>query len=94
MSKKTTIRGKPVNIELWDTAGQERHQSIGNVIYRGTNCCILVFDVSERETFERLERWKQIFLDNVSVDDPASFPFVVIGNKKDTIQQSRQVTTL
>ena len=34
--------------QIWDTAGQERFQSLGTAFFRGADCCVLVFDVTER----------------------------------------------
>ena len=69
---------------MWDTAGQERHASIGFAFYRGSNCCVLCFDVSNQESFNRLDFWKKNFLQQASPANPATFPFLVIGNKTDT----------
>ena len=45
-SKTITINDSNVTLQMWDTAGQERHASIGFAFYRGANCCLLTFDVS------------------------------------------------
>jgi len=49
--------GSSANLEIWDTAGQETYLSITRSYYRGTDCCLLVYDVSRRESFEHLPRW-------------------------------------
>lgn len=49
--------GSTANLEIWDTAGQESYLSITRSYYRGTDCCLLVYDVSRRESFEHLPRW-------------------------------------
>lgn len=49
--------GTVANLEIWDTAGQESYLSITRSYYRGTDCCLLVYDVSRRESFEHLPRW-------------------------------------
>jgi len=69
---------------MWDTAGQEKHASIGFAFYRGANCCILTFDVSNQSSFDRLAFWKKNFLDQAQPPNASSFPFVVVGNKTDT----------
>jgi len=68
---------------MWDTAGQEKHASIGFAFYRGSNTCILTFDVNNQESFSRLEFWKKNFLDKASPTNAETFPFIVIGNKTD-----------
>ena len=72
-----------VTLQLWDTAGQERYQSLGSAFYRGAEACILVFDITNYESFENLNSWKANFLEKCMPKDPANFPFFVFGNKKD-----------
>ena len=52
------IDEKIVKLQIWDTAGQERFASIGYAFYRGANCCILVFSVADKSSFENLEKWR------------------------------------
>jgi len=82
-SKTLKHEGLDVVIQLWDTAGQERFESLGYAFYRGSNCCMLVYDVSNRASFEALNKWKLNFISNASPADAASFPFMVVGNKSD-----------
>lgn len=69
--------------QIWDTAGQERFQSLGVAFYRGADCCVLVFDVTQPSTFKTLDSWRDEFLIQASPRDPENFPFVVLGNKID-----------
>jgi len=69
-----------VSLQLWDTAGQERFQSLCVTFYRGADCCVLVYDVSRRDSYERLIKWKAAF--QAATNDP-DIPFVIIGNKMD-----------
>ncbi|KAK4538728.1 hypothetical protein CDCA_CDCA20G4753 [Cyanidium caldarium] len=72
-----------VNLQIWDTAGQERYQSLGAAFYRGADACVLVFDLTEAKTLEDLDSWRDEFLLQAAPRDPATFPFVVLGNKVD-----------
>ena len=54
---------KSVTLQIWDTAGQERFQSLGRAFYRGAEACILVFDITNKQSFDNLLVWKQEFLD-------------------------------
>ncbi|KAL3613459.1 hypothetical protein CASFOL_042722 [Castilleja foliolosa] len=74
---------KLVTLQIWDTAGQERFQSLGVAFYRGADCCILVYDVNVRKSFETLQSWHEEFLKQVDLSNPETFPFVLIGNKVD-----------
>ena len=69
--------------QIWDTAGQERFQSLGVAFYRGADCCVLVFDVTQPGSFKTLDSWRDEFLIQASPRDPENFPFVVLGNKVD-----------
>lgn len=53
-------------MQIWDTAGQERFQSLGVAFYRGADCCILVYDVNAKRTFNNLNTWHEEFLNQVS----------------------------
>ncbi|KAH3760077.1 hypothetical protein Pelo_8153 [Pelomyxa schiedti] len=77
--------------QIWDTAGQERFQSLGTAFYRGADCCVLVFDVTCKRTFEQLDSWCSEFIEK-SGKDGTIFPFFVVGNKIDS-QNNREVTT-
>ena len=50
-----------VTLTIWDTAGQERFQSLGKAFYRGSDACILVYDVTDRNSFDGLAKWKEEF---------------------------------
>ena len=64
--------------------------ALGYAFYRGTNCCGLVFDLSNPESFNKLDVWKKNFLDNAAPSNPDSFPFVLIGNKTDLERKVQQ----
>lgn len=53
--------GQSVTLTIWDTAGQERFQSLGKAFYRGSDVCVLVYDVTDRVSFEGLQKWKEEF---------------------------------
>lgn len=46
--------GQKVQLHIWDTAGQERFKSVTKHYYRGADACIIVFDISNRESFEEV----------------------------------------
>jgi len=77
-----------VTLQIWDTAGQERFQSLGVAFYRGADACLLVYDVTDPHSLDHLDHWRQEFLEQVGVGSQAAnlFPFSVLGNKIDKIQ--------
>lgn len=71
------------HLQVWDTAGQERFQTIGTAFYRGSDACILVYDITSAKSFADIENWRLEFIKQGGVKDPQTFPFVLIGNKCD-----------
>ncbi|XP_078280645.1 ras-related protein Rab-18-like [Rhinoraja longicauda] len=55
--KTMKIETNNVKLAIWDTAGQERFRTLTPSYYRGAQGVILVYDVTRRETFVRLENW-------------------------------------
>ena len=90
--KEILIDNTVVTLQIWDTAGQEKFQSLGYAFYRGADCCALVYDITNQQSFEALARWRDGFNENAGPQDPQSFPFVCIGNKLDQ-ESERQVAT-
>jgi len=83
LTKEVMVDDRLVTLQIWDTAGQERFQSLGVAFYRGSDCCVLVYDVNSAQTFANLATWREEFLSQSSPSNPEKFPFVVIGNKID-----------
>ena len=83
LTKKLVIDGRNYILQLWDTAGQELFQSLGTSFYRGSDACVLVFDMTSTKTFESLAPWKEEFLFQIACNE--DFPFLVIGNKLDLV---------
>eukprot|EP00761_Pharyngomonas_kirbyi_P013630 gb/GECH01013659.1/.p1 GENE.gb/GECH01013659.1/~~gb/GECH01013659.1/.p1 ORF type:complete len:1041 (+),score=315.98 gb/GECH01013659.1/:1-3123(+) len=77
---------KTVTLQIWDTAGQERFLSLGCAFYRGADVCVIVYDVNNPDSFSRIDRWRDEFLNQVGPSDPDSFPFIIAANKVDTLE--------
>jgi len=89
LSKEIMVDNKLVTLQIWDTAGQERFQSLGVAFYRGSDCCVLVYDITSSKSFDSLESWREEFLNQANPKNPESFPFVVLGNKVDKETERR-----
>lgn len=55
--KKLSVHNTPYRLNLLDTAGQERFRTLSNSYYRGAHGVILVYDISNRDSFLSMERW-------------------------------------
>ena len=78
-----------VKISFWDTAGQERFRTMANAYYRNAHAVIVVYDVSDRESYTNLSYWLREAKKNT---DPSAI-IAVIGNKSDLDEDEWQVTT-
>lgn len=91
LSKDINVNGNTYAIQIWDTAGQERYRSLRTPFYRGADCCLLTFALDSRNSFDNLATWRKEFIFYADVNDPETFPFVVIGNKVDIQHEQRQI---
>uniref|UniRef100_A0AAZ1X098 Ras-related protein Rab-21 n=1 Tax=Oreochromis aureus TaxID=47969 RepID=A0AAZ1X098_OREAU len=57
LTKKLNITGKRVNLAIWDTAGQERFHALGPIYYRDSNGAILVYDITDEDSFQKVKNW-------------------------------------
>jgi hypothetical protein len=48
-----------LNVQLWDIAGQERFAGLSRIFYTHAVAAIIVYDVTSRETFDSVIKWKQ-----------------------------------
>ncbi|GAA5853405.1 hypothetical protein JCM8547_002442 [Rhodosporidiobolus lusitaniae] len=86
-------KGKRWKLSIWDTAGQERFRTLTSSYYRGAQGVILVYDITDRESFDSLPSWINE-LDTFAGTGPASREVVrmIVGNKVDK-EFSRTVST-
>ena len=87
MTKIVTTPKHRIQLQLWDTAGQELFRSVTRGYYRGSAGALLVFDLSNRDSFENINRWLQDVKD-VARSDVVT---LLIGNKSD-LSDKRQVS--
>ncbi len=55
--KTETLNGKSIKLQIWDTAGQERFRTITSSYYRGAHAIVVVFDLTDNDSFVSLEKW-------------------------------------
>lgn len=79
--------GQKVKLQIWDTAGQDRFKTITSSYYRGAHGIVIVYDVTDRDSFEAVKNWIGE-IDKYS--DEKVFKFLV-GNKSDLVER-RQVS--
>ena len=64
---------------IWDTAGPERFQSFGVAFYRGSEAVIIVYDISNKRSFDQVENWIKEFKINCTTEVVT----LIVGNKSD-----------
>eukprot|EP00794_Sanderia_malayensis_P012825 gene12825-14141_t len=57
LNRKLNIDGKRINLAIWDTAGQERFHALGPIYYRDSNGAILVYDITDEDSFLKVKNW-------------------------------------
>ena len=87
--KQINKGGESIKVSIYDTAGQERFQRIIKHYYRGANGVLLTFDISNKNSFEKLNYWIQDLKENA--DNINDLFICLIGNKIDK-EDKREVS--
>ncbi|OJT06248.1 GTP-binding protein ypt1 [Trametes pubescens] len=77
------LEGKTVKLQIWDTAGQERFRTIAAAYYRGAHGIIMVYDVTEQETFSNVKGW----ITEIERYASEGVKKLIIGNKSDLVER-------
>ncbi|CAF0723256.1 unnamed protein product [Adineta steineri] len=87
--KMSTINvdGHQCRIQIWDTAGQERFRVITSTYYRGADGVIIVYDVTNGESFANLKDW----ITEMERHCDKSVPKILVGNKDDNDNEAGKV---
>jgi len=86
-TKNFFYEDKTIRLILWDTAGQERFRSLIPSYLKNANCIVIVYDITNKDSFNSLNRWLKDAKQNV----PEETIFVICGNKID-LKEKRVVT--
>jgi len=86
--KTVEIEGRVMKLQIWDTAGQERFRTITTAYYRGAMGVLLIYDVTNEQSFLNIRNW----IRNIEQHASESVQKILIGNKSD-MTQDKVITT-
>lgn len=81
----TMIDGKDIRLIIGDSGSQERFLPILPTYFQGSSVAALIYDITNRESFEKLEYWRKLLVDSVG-----EIPIIIVGNKTD-LKEKRAV---
>ncbi|KAJ1997862.1 hypothetical protein GGI04_005244, partial [Coemansia thaxteri] len=88
VTAKIDVDGWECRLQLWDSAGQERFRAMTQMYYRGANAVVLVYDITNEDSFRDIDAWVQELKQNIDID---STVLLLVGNKLDLAPGKRQV---
>ena len=86
-SKIIDCNGTKIKLQIWDTAGSESFKSITRAYYRSAAGCILVYDITKRESFNHVSEW----LSEAYLHGNSGLSVTLVGNKSD-LESNRAVS--
>ena len=87
-TKNFKIENNIVKVQIWDTAGQERYRSITNAYYKGAKGALLVYDITNKKSFDNLDKW----ISDLKINGDEKISIVLLGNKSD-LENQRVIST-
>jgi len=81
------IDGRQLHFNIWDTAGAERYRSVNRSFYHNTKAAVIVYDITNRRTWEELQNY---WVDEVKNEGHDDMVIAIVGNKCD-LEEKRAV---
>eukprot|EP01013_Petalomonas_cantuscygni_P027335 TRINITY_DN5019_c0_g1_i1.p1 TRINITY_DN5019_c0_g1~~TRINITY_DN5019_c0_g1_i1.p1 ORF type:complete len:199 (-),score=24.11 TRINITY_DN5019_c0_g1_i1:1106-1702(-) len=79
LTQTVQIGDRSIKFEIWDTAGQERYRTLAPMYYRGASAAIVVYDITNPESFQRAKGWVK----DLRRQGDANIVIALAGNKAD-----------
>ena len=80
--------GSYVNCEILDTSGQEKYNALNKIYYQRADCCVLVYDITDLESFEACNNY---YKEEISKMCKKDTKVILVGNKAD-LEKERKVS--
>jgi small GTP-binding protein len=78
--------GNSIKLYIWDTAGQDRFRSITRNYYKGADGIILIYDITNEESFNNVKHW----INSIKEEAPDKVVIILVGNKVDD-EENRKI---
>ncbi len=88
LKKDMEVDGNGVSAQIWDLGGQESFKSLRKLYLEGANGALVMFDLTDRQTFDKLNDWIESFKETRGEQ-----PILLIGNKSD-LEGQRKITDM
>ena len=62
---------------------------MSSAFYRGADCCCIVYDITDPQSFEKLNTWKDHFTTKAQPDEKIKLPILILGNKVDLVNERK-----
>ena len=82
---KGNLKSKNIKVNLTDTAGQERFKAITKSYYKGSDAALLLYDITDKKTFEHIKEWIESLRSSLSKSDN-KYCIFLIGTKIDLVE--------
>ena len=89
LKSMTLQNDKNIKLQIWDTAGQDRFRAITKNYYKGANGIILIYDVTNKQSYENVKNW----LTQIKEEANPNVMIYLAGNKIDVEEEQRVITT-
>ena len=84
--------GKTITVSFWDTAGTEKYNSLMKIYSRNSDLGLVVYDIANESSFNRIEYWKNQYENSLSQDNNNNpSPIIIVGNKLDLRTNDHEV---
>ena len=83
--KLIQIEDKKVKLQIWDTAGQERFRNVAKNYFQNTQGFVLVYNITDRQSFEKLSFW----LEQIKLNASEKIKIVLVGNNCDLANERK-----
>ena len=83
--KHLVLNKKNIRLQIWDTAGQERYRNIAKNYFQSSDGFVIVYDISNTESFEKLDYW----IEQIKANSQEYTKMILFGNKCDIIEDRK-----